>query len=109
MSYTYKVAGKPLVKIGLAEESLSIRHDSMNREGYGAVFDWRIVYHTQVPAAGAVKAAIKTRLSSFKVPGRFYRETNLPVEASEIFAIDLAEAIKIAKSYVAKALKKGIH
>jgi hypothetical protein len=39
--------------------------------------------------------------------GRFYRQTNVPVEASEIFAIDFPEAVKIAKSYVAKALKES--
>jgi hypothetical protein len=96
-----------LVKIGDVVGSAEGRAETLNRQSYGALNDWRIVYTQPGEGVGNIEALARARIKDFRVSGQTYRGDRR--RAREIFNCSIATAVEAVKRAAGKAMLNWSH
>ena len=83
------------VKVGGVVGPAEGRAATLNRQSYGGLTDWRIVYTQRVERVGNVESLARGRIKDFQVRGQTYRGDQR--QAREMFNCSIATAVEAVK------------
>jgi hypothetical protein len=88
-----------LTKVGMAERSIDVRTESLNRLGYGGASDWAMIYYAKCDEAGRKELEIQNILSPYAVEITYHRD-GVPVDCRELFKCLPQQAIDVFKFFI---------
>lgn len=62
-----------VIKVGFAND-IDNREESLNKQGYGSIYDWQIIYWVQINEGGSFEYLIQDQLNSYASPRTFIKD-----------------------------------